>query len=237
VKVIDALLKVETPTGPAWHRYNEDGYGEKEDGSPFDGTGIGRAWPLLTGERAHYELAAGNRAEAERLLQVMESFSNDGGLLPEQIWDREDIPEKELFFGKPSGSAMPLVWAHAEYVKLRRSIKDGRVFDMPNQTVQRYIQDQIKANFMPWRFNHKIQSIPKGKKLRVELLAPAKIHWSTDQWSNVNDTQTHPTGLGLHYADLPLEKLKEGAEVVFTFYWTEQDRWEDNNFSVKVVGE
>ena len=57
-KVIDALLKVETPSGPTWHRYNDDGYGEHEDGSPFDGTGIGRGWPLLTGERAHYELAA-----------------------------------------------------------------------------------------------------------------------------------------------------------------------------------
>jgi glucoamylase len=58
-KVIDALLKIETPTGPAWHRYNDDGYGEHEDGAPFNGTGIGRGWPLLTGERAHYELAAG----------------------------------------------------------------------------------------------------------------------------------------------------------------------------------
>ena len=60
-----ALLKVDTPVGPAWRRYNGDGYGEHEDGSPFDGTGIGRAWPLLTGERAHYELAAGRREEAE----------------------------------------------------------------------------------------------------------------------------------------------------------------------------
>ena len=58
VKVIDSLLKVETPTGPSWHRYNDDGYGEHENGAPFDGTGIGRAWPLLTGERAHYELLA-----------------------------------------------------------------------------------------------------------------------------------------------------------------------------------
>ena len=67
-KVIDALLKVETPTGPTWHRYNDDGYGEHEDGSPFDGTGIGRGWPLLTGERAHYELAAGRIEDAKRLL-------------------------------------------------------------------------------------------------------------------------------------------------------------------------
>jgi glucoamylase len=61
IKVIDALLQVDLPTGTSWHRYNDDGYGEHEDGSPFDGTGIGQAWPLLTGERAHYELACGKR--------------------------------------------------------------------------------------------------------------------------------------------------------------------------------
>lgn len=139
VKVIDAVLKVETPFGPAWHRYNGDGYGEHEDGSPFDGTGIGRAWPLLTGERAHYELAAGNRSAALKLLHTLEQFSSTGGLLPEQIWDAPDIPDLELYFGKPSGSAMPLVWAHAEYVKLLRSLQDGRVFDTPAQTFQRYV--------------------------------------------------------------------------------------------------
>lgn len=138
VKVIDALLKVETPYGLAWHRYNDDGYGEHVDGSPFDGTGIGRGWPLLTGERAHYELAAGRRDQAERYLHSLEAFANEGGMLSEQIWDAPDIPEKELFFGRPSGSAMPLVWAHAEYVKLRRSLHDGHVFDTPPQTVQRY---------------------------------------------------------------------------------------------------
>ena len=61
IKVIDALLRVKLPNGPGWYRYNCDGYGEHEDGSPFDGTGIGRPWPLLAGERAHYELAAGRR--------------------------------------------------------------------------------------------------------------------------------------------------------------------------------
>ncbi len=138
VKVIDAVLKVDTPFGPAWHRYNQDGYGEHEDGSPFDGTGIGRAWPLLTGERAHYELAAGHTQTAIDLLHTFEQFSSEGGLLPEQIWDTPDMPELELFFGKPSGSAMPLVWAHAEYVKLLRSIQDNKVFDTPDQTYQRY---------------------------------------------------------------------------------------------------
>ena len=58
-------------------------------------------------------------------------------MIAEQIWDAPDIPQRELHFGQPSGSAMPLVWAHAEHVKLRRSLRDGRVFDMPPQPVRR----------------------------------------------------------------------------------------------------
>jgi glucoamylase len=138
VKVIDRLLKVETPAGPSWRRYNHDGYGEHADGSPFDGTGIGRAWPLISGERAHYELAAGRAGEARRLLHALEAFAGVQGLIPEQVWDAADIPLRELRFGRPSGSAMPLLWAHAEYIKLLRSLRDGRVFDTPPRVVERY---------------------------------------------------------------------------------------------------
>ncbi|HEX4349300.1 MAG TPA: glycoside hydrolase family 15 protein, partial [Verrucomicrobiae bacterium] len=103
-KIIDALLKVETPAGPSWHRYNDDGYGEHKDGSPFDGTGIGRAWPLLTGERAHCELAAGRVEIAKKLLSAMESFANESGFISEQVWDVADIAKRELYLGRPSGS-------------------------------------------------------------------------------------------------------------------------------------
>ncbi len=234
VKVIDALLKVETPYGPAWHRYNNDGYGEHEDGSPFDGTGIGRAWPLLTGERAHYELAAGREDEARRLMQAMEAFANEGGMLPEQIWDAPDIPERELFFGRPSGSAMPLVWAHAEYIKLRRSLREKRVFDMPPQPVQRYLVEHKSCTYTIWRFNHKIPDMPARQSLRLETLAPATVHWSMDGWKTAHDTQTRPTGLGVHVADLPSGRLSSGETIAFTFYWTEVDRWEGTNFEVTV---
>jgi glucoamylase len=69
IKVIDALLKAKLPQGACWYRYNDEGYGEHEDGSPFDGTGIGRLWPLLAGERAHYELSAGRIEAAQELLR------------------------------------------------------------------------------------------------------------------------------------------------------------------------
>ena len=234
VKAIDELLRVETPTGSSWHRYNDDGYGEHEDGSPFDGTGIGRAWPLLTGERAHYELSCGRFDNAKKLLNALESFAGDGGLLPEQIWDSPDIPEKELFFGKPSGSAMPLVWAHAEYIKLVRSLEEKNVFDTPPQTVKRYIKESHPAVYASWRFNHKIRSMPKGLKLRIEVLAPALVHWSIDGWKSAKDTTTYDTGFNLHAADLDVTNLKKGDKIVFTFYWRDSNNWEGTDFTVVI---
>ena len=149
IKVIDGTLKVETPYGPVWHRYNGDAYGEYEDGRPYDGGGIGRAWPLLTGERAHYELAAGHTDAALNLLKTMEAFAGEGGMLPEQVWDNEAIPERNLYSGRPTGSAMPLVWAHAEHIKLRRSLREGHIFDMPPYTVQRYLIDDTHSPLFP----------------------------------------------------------------------------------------
>jgi len=234
-EVIDALLKVETPSGSVWHRYNGDGYGEHQDGSPFDGTGIGRGWPLLTGERAHYELAAGRVENAKRLLASLESFTNEGGLIPEQVWDSPDIVDRDLYFGLPSGSAMPLVWAHAEYLKLQRSLHDELLFDQPSQTVQRYLKEKTVSPRLVWRFNHKLRTLPPGKILRIELMAPASIHWSADDWKTCYDLRTHDAGLGIHMADLPTKALPEGKQVRFTFYWEDAGHWEGVDFMVRIA--
>jgi glucoamylase len=231
VRVIDALLRVETPQGPLWRRYNEDGYGEQEDGQPFDGTGVGRVWPLLTGERAHYELAAGRPESARALLRTLEACASDGGLLPEQVWDSADIPERELYFGRPSGSAMPLVWAHAEHIKLVRSLHQGEVFDLPPQPVQRYQVEKTISPYRPWRSNHKCRAIPAGKALRIELLAPAMIHWSRDDWRTTTDTATRNTGFGVHIADLPAPAGSDGR-IRFTFLWLDDGRWEGADYEV-----
>lgn len=234
IKVIDSLLKVETTFGQIWHRYSFDGYGEHEDGSPFDGTGIGRGWPLLVGERAHYELAAGHRAEAIKLLKTMQSFANEGGMIPEQIWDSPDIPERELFFGRPSGSAMPLAWAHGEYIKLARSIQDGRVFDTPPQTVNRYINKKNESPFAVWRFNHKCSGILVNKILRIETLSPAIVHWSNDNWQTIQDVSTKDTGFGIHIVELPTQTLSVGEKIDFTFFWIETTEWEGSDFTVQI---
>ncbi len=234
VKVIDNILKVETPYGPAWHRYNNDGYGEHDDGSPFDGTGVGRAWPLLTGERGHYELASGNWKKARELMETMQAFANSSGMFPEQIWDLPDIPSKELFLGKPSGSAMPLVWAHAEYLKLLCSLQDNKVFDTPPQTIKRYVVQKKGSNFAIWRFNHKVKSIPVEKTLRIELLSPAKVRWTINGWDKAHEVITQDTSLNICFVDLPTRGLAPHSLIDFTIYWTDQDRWEGTNFQVEI---
>jgi len=91
------------------------------------------------GSRAGLSGAA-DRKEAERLADAIGNFANGTGLLPEQVWDGEELPERELWVGGPTGSAMPLVWAHAEFLKLGRSLADGTIFDLPPQTVARYLR-------------------------------------------------------------------------------------------------
>jgi glucoamylase len=237
IAAIDALLKVETPHGPVWRRYNGDRYGEHEDGSSFDGSGVGRCWPLLTGERAHYEIAAGRFELAAQLLRTLEALAGDSGLIPEQVWDAADLPERELRFSGPSGGAMPLVWAHAEHLKLRRSLRDRRVYDMPPQVHQRYVIDRQRSPYAFWRFNHKLRTISEGRQLRIETQVPSLVHWSADNWETTHDSSSRDTALGVHVTDLPTATLPTGAHIVFTFFWPEANRWEQRDYSVLVAGQ
>jgi glucoamylase len=164
----------------------------------------------------------------------MAAFANDGGMLPEQVWDGEDIPDKELWKGRPSGSAMPLVWAHAEYLKLWRSLREGAVFDMPPQPVERYRGVPRARPFRVWRFNHKLRSMPAGLELRIETLEPARIHWSADGWATRRDEPSADTGLGLFVARIPTAGLPPGTAVTFTVFWPGPERWEGTDFRVEL---
>ena len=169
-------------------------------------------------------------------MATFEASASAGGLLPEQIWDSEDIPERELFLGRPSGSAMPLVWAHAEHIKLLRSLRDGAVFDMPPQTCARYVKNTPAPAPVAWRTTAKIDRIAVGRILRLEFLEPASVHWSSDNWGITTDSECRATGLGTFICDLPTQSLAAGSEVRFTILWTQQGKWEGTDFII-VVGE
>ena len=231
VKVIDAVLKTDTPFGPLWHRYNHDGYGQRDDGSSYEGWGTGRGWPLFTGERGHYELALGN--DVKSYIEAMEGFATNTGLLPEQAWDAEDIPDAYMYLGRPTGSAMPLLWAHAEYVKLVRSARDGRVYDLIPEVAERYSRDRSKYKLLEvWKFNRQVRSIRSGYILRIQATSPFRLRWTKNEWSTVKDTASDYTSLKIYYVDLPV--AVEITSVEFTFFWTENNSWEGCNYRVAI---
>ena len=236
VEVYDALLRRDLPGGPCWRRYPRDGYGQKPDGSAFDGTGEGRCWPILTGERGHYELAAGR--DPLPFIQAMERFANETGLLPEQIWDADDIPARHQLRGRPSSSAMPLCWSHAEYISLVRSRRDGQVFDRIEPAFQRYVVGGRRDSaYEIWSFRHQVRQVPAGRTLRLIVQAAATVHWTADGWANTGKIDAAAIDLGgLHFVDLPTRDLPSGGELEWTFFWTEASRWEGGgNFRAQVV--
>ena len=232
LKVVDAVLKVNTPIGPVWHRYNHDGYGQRESGGPYAGWGKGRAWPLLTGERAHFELAAGQ--DIKPFIRAIERFASATGLLPEQVWDEQDKPEKYMFLGRPTGSAMPLMWAHAEYVKLLRSASDGRVFDLIPEVAHRYLGDRKSCQlFEIWKPNRQVRVVKRGYTLRVQVPASFRLHWTGDDWRTVNDKASAPTTFGVEFVDIPIT-LAQRAPLRFTLFWPERNSWEGRDYLVEV---
>ncbi len=184
VKIIDEQIKVNTPNGEGFYRYNHDGYGEMDDGRRWnwDGkyTGKGRLWALLSGERGQYELAMANRIKekydeelktrvdlteqddrptyrsmhlfktASERLDSMTKFANDGLMIPEQVWDKAETPKNidkqyipELRFGEGTGSATPLAWSMAQFIRLAVNLKAGRNLDTPDVVYNRYVKNKI----------------------------------------------------------------------------------------------
>ena len=232
--VVDAVLKVDTAFGPCWHRYNNDGYGQRDDGGPFANWGKGRAWPLLCGERGHYELAAGH--DAKPLIRAVEGFSSSTGLLPEQVWDEKDRPEIYMLLGRPTGSAMPLMWAHAEYIKLLRSVSDGRVFDLIPEVANRYLSvSKNRQRFEVWKHNRQVRRVKNGHTLRVQVAAPFRLHWTCDDWRTVKDTPSSRTVLGIEFADIAIG-VAQRAPARFTFFWTKTNSWEGRDYVVEIEG-
>lgn len=138
--VIDSLIKSDTPFGSAWYRYNHDAYGERGDGAAYDGiTGRGRLWTLLTGERGEYDVARGDLNLARQRLDTLLSFANEGREIPEQVWDRNQSPAPGLQFGRGTGSATPLAWSMAQFIRLAMNIRAGRNLETPAITSERYL--------------------------------------------------------------------------------------------------
>lgn len=241
LRVVDAVLRVETAVGPCWRRYNHDGYGQRADGGPYLGWGTGRAWPLLTGERGHYELAAGH--DVTPFIRALEGFASRTGLLPEQVWDEPDRPEGHLLLGKPTGSAMPLMWAHAEYLKLLRSVADGQIFDRLPVVAERYLGERgargvdagpHHGRLEIWKPNRRPHSVSQGWTLRVQAPGAFRLRWSRDDWGMGEDSEPTSTGLGIGFVDIAVP-VDQAHAIRFTFFRPDGGGWEGRDYEVAVI--
>lgn len=218
LRVVDRVLRVETPSGAVYHRYNDDGYGEYPDGRPFDGNGVGRAWPLLSGERGHLALQAGE--DPLEYLQTMCRCTSPGGLLPEQVWDAEPIAARELEPGKPSGSAMPLLWAHAEFLKLLVARERGAPIEMLREVQARYCSGPPgavrRADTYHWRNEVPVTQLPDGRDLLIEDREPFTLHFGFDDWQHIADRAALPLPFGLWGVRLNAAELAGKGRLDFT---------------------
>ncbi len=234
-RLIDTLLRVNTPEGAYYHRYNEDGYGEHADGRAFDGTGIGRLWPLLSGERGQQALLAGE--DARPYLDAMLAAASPGGMLPEQVWDSAPINRRHLAPGRPSGSAMPLVWAHAELIKLAVAIHSGQPIECLPAALERYRQPRLAA-VNHWREQTPCQAVGRDGVLLVEASAPFVLHLGVDGWQWIGDHQSRPTGFGLQGVRLDVAGLGAQNTLEFTRRFTDashgESGWEGRDWQVSL---
>ncbi len=231
LKVIDKVLKTDTPCGPVWHRYNNDGYGQTADGSGYSGTGIGRGWPLLSGERGHYELAAGH--DTFPYVKALEQFASETMMIPEQVWDTVDLPENHLFLGRKTGSATPLVWAHAEYIKLLRSIKDSRIFDQIEEVKKRYVDDRsslLKYEF--WKMNRQIKVASSSIPIRFVLDHPFRLLLVKDEITEPS-TDSIDTKIGMHYLDLDVSSYAH-RDLSFRIWRLDDNQDYGSTFTIKI---
>ena len=231
-------MKYKTPYGDCWRRYNHDGYGQRKDGGPFLTYGQGRAWPLLGGERAHYELAAGK--DVSSFIKAFESFSSIGGMLPEQVWDHDDWPEEGLYQGRSAGSAQPLVWAHAEYLKLLRSVSEGKIFDTISVVAERYAvapgTRSFKSTTEIFSAARPLSSVPAGFTLRIIDQNRFRVVYTVDDWTTQTEVNSRVVGYPGSYVDIAAPS--EAGFIEFTLHWPATadaaERWLGKNYRLQV---
>ena len=138
-----------------------------------------------------------------------------------------------MHYGRPTGAAMPLMWAHAEYIKLLRSAAAAEVFDLLPEVARRY---RIPHKYNPieyWKPNRRIKTMASGVTLRIQAQNPFRLHWSVDEWSQVTETMARTNALKIHYADIAVAKDQK-SPVRFTFFWVTDGKWEGRDYMVEI---
>jgi glucoamylase len=230
----DAALRVQLSGGPAWRRYSGDAYGESDDGTPWSPgrPGQGRPWPLLCGERGHLALASGEPV-AEYVLSL-EACAGPEFILPEQVWDGREEPRRGLLLGRATGSAAPLGWAHAEYLKLLIAFATSELPDRIDPARQRYAFQPPAEPALVWSEAHPLRAVSEGRGVRVQMRRAAEVIWTADGGATSRAAPGYDTRLGFWVADLPVHRLRPGTVVHWTLHYPD-GTWDSHDYQFRIV--
>jgi glucoamylase len=233
-QLIDIMLARNVGTGVGYYRYNYDGYGEDYQGANWTGTGIGRLWPLLAGERGHLAVLAGQDGLAQ--LTAMLTMRTPSGLLPEQVWDQppltpsNGIPSLPLYTGQRTLSATPLVWAHSELIKLAWTRATKTPAERLTAVTDRYAGQPPSPSTSYWRITVPLAALAAGRNLVVEDTQPFTLHYGfgdPENWTSVTDTQSSPLAFGMHGVTLTAATLAGQTKINFVRRYG--DTWDPNH--------
>lgn len=224
---IDSTIKQIIPgKGEAWFRYNHDGYGETATGADYTGAGIGRLWPIFTGERGHFAIA--NHHNADNYLATMRAFANHSYMIPEQVWDLN--APSDYTPGTPTKSMTPLSWSMGEYITLLASNYHAKVMDMPEIVYRRYVANAYKPQ-EGRTVDYNPANVKPGKALTIYYqgdLANAnqvKLHWGYNNWQQVTDKLMVKRNDG--FWETTISVPRDGKSLNFAF--TDGVNWDNNN--------
>ncbi len=227
----DRELRVTLPGTRVWRRFSGDAYGEAVAGSSagMAQPGQGRPWPLLTGERGHFALAA--REHVGDYIRGLEACAGGELLLPEQLWEGSDLRRRGLAAGRQTGGAAPFGWAHAEYLRLVSAFARSSLPDRIEPVMRRYADGRPEGPAFVWHHSHRFKRFPRGRSLRIQLIRSGAVVWTADGWATSRVVQTRDTGLGLWVADLETQDVSAGSAVEWTVNYAD-GRWEGGSYKL-----
>ncbi len=241
LKVVDHVLKIDTPYGPCWRRYNHDGYGQRKDGGPYIGYGQGRAWPLLTGERAHFELAAGN--DIARSSAPSKTSPPSAACSPSRSGTTPTCPPNISTAAAPPAPPSRSAGPTPSTSSSSAPSNDNHIFDRISVVEERYAvpkdQRKFQSRMEIFRTTRPISAMVCGGTLRIIDPEPFQVLWTTDNWATKTTTDARPVdGFGA-FADLtaPAQTGGQTGVLSFTLFWPASNRWLGRNYDVTMHSE
>jgi glucoamylase len=127
---------------------------------------------------------------------------------------------------------MPLLWSHAEFLKLLIAREQGRPLELLQCVEKRYRSSYARPSAWHWREELPTASIPRGLALSIEDQCPFSLHFGFDGWQRIEDRAARPQPFGIWSVNLTADELAHCRQVEFTRQFG--NSWEGTDHAVRM---